>query len=49
MLKKLRTNNKLSHSVKWKYIASLKLASDNDIDWLYNATKKEYDKRRKER
>lgn len=45
MLKKLRTSTNLSHAVKWKYVASLKLASDKDIDWLYDVTRKEYDKR----
>lgn len=45
MLKNIRNSNKLSHTVKWKYVTSLKLASDKDIDWLYEVTKKEYDKR----
>lgn len=45
MLKKIRNNNKLTHTVKFQYVTSLKLACDKDIDWLYEVTKKEYEKR----
>lgn len=43
MLKKKKSS--LSHKVKLQYSLSLKLASDDDIKWLYNITTKEYNKR----
>ena len=42
---KIAKNNKLTHTTKVKYVLALKIASDDDVRWLYNKTLKEFNKR----